>query len=290
VSVWVVTVITEVDSSAVIAHDRRRELRERGMLHLPGALRVSEVERLTAAIDRVHAGECAPNEPMHLLGGIGRDDAFLQLLDHPAVFPIIWGELGWNIHLYHCHLDATPPRGRPRARPHWGWHQDGGRQNLDLECDPRPRLSLKVAYWLSDVSESGRGNMLVIPGSHERNTLSRPSPGRFEEPQGAEPILAAPGDALIFDRRLWHSRSDNLSELTRKAVFLAYSYRWIRPRDEFDVDRRSARFRRLSPVRRQLLGDDEGTRSHWGLPNEPVPLRVELDRRGLLDPAIPSHR
>lgn len=279
---------------SVMRDDQRRELRSTGLLRIPAALPPADVERLAAALDRVYAEECASGRvesgaPMHVLGGIGRDDAFLDLLDQPAVFPIVWGELGWNLHVYHCHLDVTPPRVQPREGHFWGWHQDGGRQNLELDTDPRPRLSLKVVFWLSDLSEAGRGNMLVIPGSHERNRLPRPRGGGSYEPDGAVPVLASPGDALIFDRRLWHSRSDNRSPITRKAIFLAYTYRWIRPRDDLGIDRRSARFAALSPVRRQLLGDGE-VRLHWGLPNEHVPLRIELDRRGLLNPAIPSHR
>jgi hypothetical protein len=259
-----------------------------GFLAVPGALSPAAVARLTAALDRVYheertAGRVAEGRAMHVLGGIGRDDAFVELLDQPAVFPSIWRELGWNIHVYHSHLDVTPPAaGGPRANG-WGWHQDGGRLNLDIDSDPRPRLSLKVAYWLSDVSEPGRGNMLVVPGSHERNTLPR-----FEPPAGAMPVLASPGDALIFDRRLWHSRSENTSPHTRRVVFLAYTYRWIQQRDDFGID--AARFASLSPVRRQLLGESSGPRCHWGIGDEPVPLRVDLGRRGALDPAIPSHR
>jgi ectoine hydroxylase-related dioxygenase (phytanoyl-CoA dioxygenase family) len=276
---------------------QRAELRRNGLLPVPGALEPALIERLAAALDRIYVeervhGRVGNGEAMHLLGGIFRDDAFLDLLDHPAVFPVIWGELGWNIHMYHCHLDVTPPRASRRERPVWGWHQDGGRQNLELEGNPRPRLSLKVAYWLSDVSAPGRGSMLVVPGSHERNTLPRPeqAEGGFEQPTEAVPVLAAPGDALVFDRRLWHSRSDNLSGVDRKAIFLAYTYRWVRPRDHLGIDPEDARFSDLSPVRRQLLGEEAGPRSHWGLGDEAIPLRIELDRRGLLDSAIPAHR
>jgi ectoine hydroxylase-related dioxygenase (phytanoyl-CoA dioxygenase family) len=255
-------------------------LRSDGFLAIPGALAPEAVADLVAALDRVHGEEVArghtgPGEPMHLLGELARDDLFLELLDHPAVFPLICGELGWNIHLYHCHLDVTPPRMQPRRRPAWGWHQDGGRQNLDLDSDPRPRMSLKVAFWLSDVSVPGRGNMLIVPGSHERNSLPRPERPElgFDPPAGAQPVLAAPGDAFIFDRRLWHSRSDNLSEHTRRAIFLAYSFRWVRPRDEFGIDPSSERFRALSPVRRQLLGEPASRHHQWGLQPDAVPLR-----------------
>jgi ectoine hydroxylase len=243
-----------------------------GFVAIPAALDEAAVTGLAAALDRVYGeqvarGRTRAGEPMHLLGEIARDDLFLELIDHPAVFPLIWRELGWNIHLYHCHLDVTPPRRQPRRPPAWGWHQDGGRQNLDLDSDPRPRMSLKVAFWLSDVSEPGRGNMLVLPGSHRRNSLPR-----FEPPAGAQPVLARPGDALVFDRRLWHSRSDNLSDHTRRAIFLAYSFRWVRPRDDLGIDPSSQRFRRLSPVRRQLLGEPAGNHDHWGLEPAAVPL------------------
>jgi ectoine hydroxylase-related dioxygenase (phytanoyl-CoA dioxygenase family) len=255
-----------------------------GFVAIPGVLDHPAVERLAAALDRIYdeevdRGRVDAGEPMHLLGEIGRDDVFLDLLDHPAVFPVIWHVLGWNIHLYHCHLDLTPPRAGRRRRPAWGWHQDGGRQNIELECDPRPRMSLKVAFWLSDVSAPGRGNMLIVPGSHESNTLPRPDRPElgFEQPPGAEPVLAAPGDAFVFDRRLWHSRSDNLSEHTRRVVFLAYTFRWVRPRDELGIDPSSERFRRLSRVRRQLLGEPADPVHQWGLHPDAVALRAATD-------------
>jgi ectoine hydroxylase-related dioxygenase (phytanoyl-CoA dioxygenase family) len=237
---------------------------------------------LAAVVDGIYKEEVAAcrvadGAPMHLLGGVGRDDALLELVDHPAVLPLILDGLGWNIHLYHCHLDVTPPCAEP-CRGVWGWHQDGGRQNLDLDSDPRPRMSLKVAFWLSDVGEPGRGNMLVLPGSHLSNALARPErPGLgFELPPGAEPVLASPGDALVFDRRLWHSRSDNLSEHTRRAIFLAYSFRWVRPRDDFGIDTSCERFRNLSPVRRQLLGEPADPHNQWGLEPAAVPLYEQL--------------
>jgi ectoine hydroxylase len=276
-------VISSTAALSGTAADRAVRLRSDGFLAIPGVLGPPAVARLADALDRVYQEEVAlghtrAGEAMHLLGGIGRDDLFLDLLDHPAVFPVIWGELGWNIHLYHCHLDVTPPRTEPRRRPAWGWHQDGGRQNLELDGDPRPRMSLKVAFWLSDVSVPGRGNMQIVPGSHERNTLPRPDHPEFgfAPPAGAEPVLASPGDAFVFDRRLWHSRSDNRSEYTRRAIFLAYTFRWVRPRDELGIDPRSERFRGLSRVRRQLLGEPAGRHHQWGLEPAAVPLQTEL--------------
>ena len=155
------------------------------------------------------------------------------LLDHPMAFNYIWSMLGWNIHIYHSHVDVHPQI-HEQQKDWWHWHQDGGRQNREIETDPRPTLSVKLAFWLSDVSETGRGNFTVIPGSHKTNWLPGP-PSRgvpWPQPEGAMQITANPGDLVVFDRRLWHARSDNYSPITRMGAFFGYTYRWVAGRDD----------------------------------------------------------
>ncbi|TMK84906.1 MAG: phytanoyl-CoA dioxygenase family protein [Actinobacteria bacterium] len=273
----------------------REQLDEEGFLQIPGALSPAMVDRLLQVHDRVYeeeraAGSLAPNGSLHLFAFVLRDDLYLELLDCPATLPLVCGALGWNIYMYHCHLDVHPPVTGPEPLK-WGWHQDGGRQNLEIETEPvRPRLSLKIAYFLSDVSEPGRGNLMVIPGSHHRNRIRRPEHPElgFEEPSGAVPILADPGTAVLFDRRLWHSRSSNRSMITRKAVFLGYTYRWVRPRDDYAMDR--SWLAGLSPVRQQLLGGGLDALSFWGLGEDLLPLKGWMEERGLVDPLRPAHR
>jgi ectoine hydroxylase-related dioxygenase (phytanoyl-CoA dioxygenase family) len=112
----------------------------------------------------------------------------------------------------------------------------------------------------------------VMPGSHVRNTLPRPADDdeSFREPEGAEPVLAPAGSAVVFDRRLWHARGENRSDVTRKALFVGYTYRGIRPRE----DLWSPEHARLSPVRRQLLGASTGELGYWLPSDEDVPLRA----------------
>ena len=95
---------------------------------------------------------------------------------------------------------------------------------------------MKYAFWLSDVSETGRGNFKVVPGSHRTNWISGPPRRDVEwpDPDGAIEVTANAGDAVLFDRRLWHARSDNYSAITRKAMFVGYTYRWVAMRDEND--------------------------------------------------------
>lgn len=246
--------------------EQRASFEQDGFLVVPGALGPAEVEHHAAALRRLHTNTGV----LHRLGAVSACPTMLPLVDHPRVFGLVWSVLGWNIHLYHSHLDVHPPV--PADQPdRFVWHQDGGPQNRDLETDPRPRLSVKVAFWLSDLSEPDRGNLEVLPGSHLDNRLSRPPTPEvpWPRPDGAVPILAQPGDAILLDRRLWHARSTNRSTLTRRAAFFAYTYRWITAREHLTVDLPG-----LTPVQQQLLGtlpESDGDHA-WAYQPEAVPL------------------
>jgi len=236
--------------------DSAVHLESLGYATLKGALSPDRVADLSGAVDDVwrrHRVEpAAPGAaPLHLLAFLREDPQFLDLVDHRSVLQLITKVLGPNIFMYHCHLDVHPPETSGRSR--WMWHQDGGVQNRDLETDPRPRLSLKVAYFLTDMTEPDRGNFVVLPGSHVRNAIARPVDDDNSLPD-AVPILASPGDAVVFDRRLWHMRAPNTSMRTRKALFYAYTFRWIRTRDELGLDPTLAA--QLTPAQRQLVGLD----------------------------------
>lgn len=269
-----------------------------GYLVIRGALRPDEAAAARQAIDRVYdsmakTGSLGPDGSMHLLSAVTNCPDTAGLIDHPATFPYVWSTLGWNIHVYHSHLDVHPPLRQPRPF-RFGWHQDGGRQNREIETAPRPRLSVKLAYWLSDVSEPGRGNLKVVPGSHLVNWIDGPPRRDIEwpDPAGAIELTAQPGDALFFDRRIWHTPSRNHSLHTRKAVFFGYTYRWTAIRDDIAPIRASDWFGRLNPVQQQLLGgaDDPSGDHAWGHDPAATPLYGWLKAQGFLDPVNPPLR
>ncbi len=266
-----------------------------GYLIIPGALRPDEVAATRDALDRVYAsmeqaGSLGTDGSMHLLSAVANCPEVAALTDHRVTFPYVWSVLGWNIHIYHSHLDVHPPL-QARVPFRFDWHQDGGRQNREIETTPRPRLSVKLAYWLSDVSEPGCGNLKIVPGSHVTNWIDGPQRRdiAWPDPEGAVEVTAEPGDALFFDRRIWHARSRNYSGHTRKAVFFSYTYRWTAIRDVIAPMRMSDWFAQLTPVQQQLLGGiDDGNGDHaWGHDPETTPLYGWLKERGLLDPANP---
>ena len=263
-----------------LTDDERRHFDEQGFLIVRGALPRTLAGSLAAASDRI-AAEYRPKlgvedgHPLNLLDAIGKDDEFLELLDWPKTFMKVVDILGWHIQLYHSHLIVTPPLPGdyvPRSA-RLGWHQDSGRLNIDLEGDPRPRVSLKVGFFFSDVSATDRGNFHVIPGSHRANRLDLPDDPSVDHPD-AVPVVVEPGDAVFFDRRIWHAAGRNRSDITRKVLFLGYSYRWLKPRDDMTVDRY---MEDADPIRRQLLGaSPNGGFGYTSPADEDVPLKTWL--------------
>ncbi|HIW61256.1 MAG TPA: phytanoyl-CoA dioxygenase family protein [Candidatus Stackebrandtia excrementipullorum] len=274
----------------------QREAFERdGYIMLKGVLTSDEVSKYGAAIDRAYesekeAGNLGIDNSLHKLSAVTHCPELADLINHPKTFPFVWEMIGWNIHIYHSHFDVHPPIEVPKP-PRFEWHQDGGRQNRELETDPRPRISVKVAYWLSDVSEPGRGNLKVVPGSHKTNWIDGPPRRDMEwpDPEGAVEVIAEPGDAVFFDRRIWHARSNNYSDLTRKVVFLGYLPRWIHIRDEVADLPQQPWWNDLDDVQKQLLGAfGNGDGDHqWGHYPKDVPLYNWLAERDLFNPNNP---
>ena len=206
---------------------------------------------------------------------VGRNDLFLNLLDWPKTFPKVWGILGWHIQLYHTHMMTIPPAPGSAEPRRMGWHQDSARLNVDLETDPRPRVSVKVGFFLSDTTAADSGNVYIIPGSHLRNRLDLPEDG-IGEPPDALALNVDAGSAIIFDRRIWHASGRNLSDVTRKVLYYGYSYRWLKPRDDMTVDHLLVA---ADPIRRQLLGAATSNHGYTSPTDEDVPLREWIRER-----------
>ena len=118
-----------------------------GFVVIPNALPEEDRAYFEDAVDRIYgeeeaAGELRPDRSIHVMGWMHRDPRFVELLTWPRTFPYIWGTMGWNIYTHHNHIDVNPPKDEP---PFWNWHQDGYRQNSDLDMDVRPMFMTKIA-------------------------------------------------------------------------------------------------------------------------------------------------
>ena len=124
----------------LITDDELQQFNEEGHITVSNALPDELVNRLEAKVDEIYQAhleaEYDPYTKSQLKSQhnffypnfLGRDQAFINLLDWYKTFPKVWGILGWNIYSYHSHFIITPPRQpeeRNKPKP-LGWHQDSG--------------------------------------------------------------------------------------------------------------------------------------------------------------------
>jgi ectoine hydroxylase len=95
---------------------------------------------------------------------------------------------------------------------------------------------------------------------------------------------------VIFDRRLYHGRSDNYSEIDPPLPVRRLDLPLDRPARGPGLTPEHPWWDELSPIQQQLLGAGKDSLSYWGLGGDSYPLREYLRERGLLDPKVNNNR
>jgi ectoine hydroxylase-related dioxygenase (phytanoyl-CoA dioxygenase family) len=220
----------------------RDQFTQCGYAVIPNALTDEAVDTLTSRVSSVYADEIkgGPARSLHLLSFLDHDPAFLELVDHPSVLPHILDILGDNIYIYLSHLDVHPAP--PAPSDACSWHYDMPAIGSDIGAKLSAPISVKVGFYLCDLLNEDCGPIYIASSSGD---------GTPEPSEKGEPIFLSKGSALLLDHRVSHHRGCNTSTQTRMAVFLAYTYRWMRPHDCRRLP--DEHIRSLSPIRRQLL-------------------------------------
>jgi hypothetical protein len=201
-----------------------------GYLVLPGALAPDELQRLQRAADQAEATWLADtsragwrrNTIRSITSIVEYDDAFVDLLVHPRVFPIVRDVLGADIALLYSDYYMTPPH----TRAHIHWHQDVG---LMGPFNPLSTMYVKAFFLLSDVAENG-GPTAVLPGSHK--FLSDDIVPELDDPTqmpGAVRMAYPAGTVWIFNARCFHAAMPNDSDLMRRVLIYSYGHCWMKP-------------------------------------------------------------
>jgi len=182
-------------------------------------------------------------------------DTFLPVIASPRVLPVVAELFGPNIHILSTHLIALPSiaPGQPRSirtpqRP--GWHRDMFGVTADLGQVNTPRMAIKCAYYLTEVTPNC-GLTMFLPGSHLLTAPPQIPPGQIDPPGAITPDLNGT-DVVLFENRTWHAGGCNTSGCPRIALMIQYGYRWLVPVDDPapELLERSD----LTDVQRQLLG------------------------------------
>lgn len=266
----------QVDHS--LLEEQQRLFDELGYVVLPGALPEDKVAQLLTAIDEVRDTLSSHPHRSNVQGGlnirpvIDKHPLFMDLLIRPHTFAAVAKFLGhYSIQLQQSNLIEADPSNERRLT---GWHSDGGMPMIGVN-GIRAFSSLKVGYFLRDLTEPDMGALMVVPGSHR---MQGPPPflAGEDNPVGATELRVAAGDAVIFQQGVWHAAAPNFSTQTRVALYYGYSYRVLRPVD----------YQRMpediltgcSPVQRQLLGETVTHQGFYVPTDADVPLRDWFDR------------
>ena len=135
----------------ILTEDEREFFNSNGFLVVEDALDASATARLVEVMDRVDTRErteALAGKLLSVADVIHEDTALVDLVDWPTTFPKVWGILGWNIYLYHSHLDVTPNENAWRQDWRVAWHQDSMRVNDENESNPRLQGRRRLAWQL----------------------------------------------------------------------------------------------------------------------------------------------
>ena len=243
-----------------VPQDQIRQFDEEGYLVVRNVLDEASNATLLEASDRLIASDIQTSRqsnPTGLYDGfrnsIALDDAYIPLMTHPKILPLVIHLLGSNLQLMTSHLIYKYPN-RPDTPEHHrapGWHRDYLQAMMALGHYSIPRIELKCAYYFTDLSRPKSGNTMVVPGSNQATApLAVPEDG---DPDGAIEPLLNPGDCLLFENRTWHAGAVNLSDHIRKGIMVGFGYRWVMPMDFRRQD--PAFVEKLSPLERFLVGE-----------------------------------
>lgn len=250
-----------INGFSKLTEDQRQQFRNEGYLIVRNALDADTIKRLIEAGDRLIATDARVNryQTSEFYDGfrncIVMDDAFIPLLTNDVTLPLVIQLLGSNLQLSTSHLiyRHPDPPGTPDTVRRPGWHRDGGRTEFDLGPDNYPRLGLKCAFYLTDLSEPSSGVTMLAPGSNRLTERIEIPEGKTDPETAIEPLLN-PGDCVIFEYRTWHAGAPNFSDITRKCVMIGYCYRWLKPLDF--VKQEASFVDKLSEIERYLVGEE----------------------------------
>ena len=164
-----------------ITQGQRDQFARDGYLLFPGALPQADVDRLLPEVDRLYDREVMqsdkpdPSRRMDKLGVLHEGQAFIDLIDHPAMFGALIDVIGPYIQMGLATATVHPPN-----PVYTGFlHVDGGPSLQRIRpSETSWPLQVKIIWFLTDVSKPDMGNIVFVPGSHLRPF---PEEGGFDE-------------------------------------------------------------------------------------------------------------
>ena len=204
------------------------------------ALTGEEVKRCNQAIDH-HIGQLREMQDS-LAGGSGalagtshRKDMggllswdrpwcehFRKLLVHPNVSPYLDTILGKSYRLDHGPSLIAMDEGTEGGTLHGGGIERPNFSEAYFFKDGRIYCGLTVVEFMLADEGSGDGGLGLIPGSHKANFSCPFDMDDASSNPMAEPVLAGPGDVVVFSEGMTHNAYPVTNSTIRRSIFFNY--------------------------------------------------------------------
>lgn len=169
------------------------------------------------------------------------NDRFLDLVNHPPVWPYVCAVLGDEAILHSFSgINLVPSIENPIQN---AIHRDTPRFS-------RPYLLSCQLLIMVDQFTEDNGATWVLPASHQ--LPEKPTDEQFAE--GAVQLLGDPGDVVLFDSLLWHRGGHNKTTEARRAMTMVFTRSFIKQQFEMTSTLAATEREKLNDVGLQLLG------------------------------------
>ena len=255
---------------------QRHAFDENGYLVVPNALSSEMVDQLTTASDRFIESSNRNSYYVQIRPGIAEEPGFWPLLSHSPTVPLVAQLLSPNIQLHTTSIIYKFPQpADEQAAKERGWHRDAGISD-DLGHKNQPRVGIKVGYCLTDFSETRSGFTLFASGSHLLQT-PLPIPRGAVDPHGTVELCLNPGDAFLFENRVFHTSAPNLGDHVSKVIILGYTYRWMGGRREAmqAVQPDETVLAQVDTIAKQLMGGPSEGLIEWAREHDVMPEPIQ---------------
>ena len=220
-----------------------------GCLSIENAIADPQLQKLQATFNRCAAAAkddwlkgvvqgTAPAAFFDIPDPISQDPLFVDLVDHPAYFPLLQELTGGEALFLFAQFRTVPPS----PLSYVGWHFD---------VPPSDPLHLKVQIYLNDVGPD-EGAFAYVPGSHLPDAGPYPAVHQLEDMPSHRVFYGQAGTALLFNSYGMHTSMLNRSTTPRRSIILVYEKF---TEGQFNPER----FARIAPMlttpeRRRLFG------------------------------------
>ncbi|HXG54331.1 MAG TPA: phytanoyl-CoA dioxygenase family protein, partial [Vicinamibacterales bacterium] len=200
-----------------------------------------------------------------------KDEAFIDLIDHPVTFPLV----------SHMLQDGSYKNSEPFIVTQFSARDPRkGASPQQLHIDSRfpgpPFALMTITLWMLNDFTIESGATRLVPGSHRR--AEYPQDG-VRQPDELT-VQAPAGSVLIYNGSAWHGGGEKLKELERWSVIISYARWWLKPAFDMTLNTPPDLYANLSPARRELFGftsvppGDEHVRSKMRIPASELPDRL----------------